>query len=529
MGAEASVVRVGAALDPGLIPRWQRTLLEGLEFLPGCALTAWAQTPGADRPGPRPPPLFCLYERWDRARFRESADALALVDPPSIVGTGAPGEPVDLVLWLTERPLPERSPEGVRHGVWFIRQGAARVDRDAPLFAELQAGEGAAVTSLCTLVGDREHVLARSTGPSDRVSLHRSRARAYARAALLPLRGFGRIQAAATLGGGVSPMHPKPPSVVATVDMLTRLGARLLRRKLRALLVEPRWVLAYRRTEERDQGLALTGSFRTLLPPQGRAFADPFPMDHPSGDAMLFEDYEPGSERGKIVAVSLDSARGAGTPELVLSRDTHLSYPFLLRDEGHVFMVPESRQAREVELLRSTDFPLGWHHERVLINGLSATDSTLFRHGGKIWLFAALSPDGDAAVDELHLFSAPALDGRWTPHPANPVVSDVRSARPAGALFHHGDQLLRPAQDCSRAYGWRVVLNRVEILNGSEYRETPVGRIEPVGRSVTRVHTYNASGRWEALDALWLTPRFIRRGGPSSLRFRLVRYPSWHY
>jgi len=527
MDAEGGEVRVGAILDPGVIPRWQHTLLEGVDRLAGCALTVWVETSATDKSEPHPPRLFRLYESWDRARFEQSSDALALVDPPPPAGPGGPTQPLDLMLWLTERPLPERSPEGVPHGVWYIRQGVARVDRDAPLFAELRAGEGTVVTSLCGLLGDREHVLSSSTGPSDPVSLHRSRARAYARAALLPLRRLERIHAATAHTDGARPPCPTPPSGVATADVLIRLAARILRRKLATLLLEPRWLIAYRRLEERHRALALAGSFETLIPPRGRAFADPFPMDDPSGDAILFEDYRPGGGRGKIVAVSLDPTRGAGTPELVLSRETHLSYPFLLRDEGHVFMVPESRQAREVELLRSTDFPLGWRHERVLIDGLPATDSTLFRHGGKIWLFAALSPDGDAAVDELHLFSAGGLDGVWTPHPANPVVSDVRSARPAGALFRHGEQLLRPAQDCSRAYGWRVVLNRVETISESDYRETPVGRIEPVGRSVTRVHTYNASGRWETLDAMWMAPRLLARRGPSNLRFRLIRYPSW--
>lgn len=217
----------------------------------------------------------------------------------------------------------------------------------------------------------------------------------------------------------------------------------------------------------------------------------------------------------------------ASPPHTVLSGATHLSYPFVFRHDGELFMLPESRQDKKVELFRSTGSAFEWRSEQVLLDDLPATDSTLFHNEGRLWLFATLSPDRDAAVDELHLFSAPSLDGPWTPHPANPVVSDVRSARPAGALFRHGDQLLRPAQDCSRAYGWRVVLNRVETITESAYSETPVGRIEPIGRAVKRVHTYNASARWETLDALWLAPRFRRRDGPRKLRFRLVRYPNW--
>lgn len=521
-------VSVWAVLDSDEIPRWQRTLVEDLDRLPDCRITAWGGAPSGEEPSSGPSRLFRMYERWDRGLFASGKDALAAVDPPVLADERGSADPPDLVLWLTERPLPERSPEGVRHGIWFIRQGAARVDREAPLFAELKGGDGVAVTSLCALVGDEEHVLASSTGPCDRVSLHRSRARAYARAAVLPFRVIGRIRPAAALALEPQTSTAKAPSAFSTAGLVIRIAARLLRRRAQALLFQPRWIVAYRRMEGDEGAMSFARRYPTLLPPPGRAFADPFPVEDTSGDAMLFEDYEPDGEPGKILAVGLDREHGAGEAELVLSRETHLSYPFLIREEGQLYMVPESRQAREVELLRSTDFPLGWDHDRMLIRGLPATDSTLFRHEGRLWLFAALSPDGDAAVDELHLFSAPSLEAAWTPHPANPVVADVRSARPAGALLHHNGQLLRPAQDCSRAYGWRVVLNRVEMLTESDYRETPVGQIDPAKWSIRRVHTYNRSEHWEALDAQWMAPRLFPRAGPKTVRFRLTRYPGWN-
>ena len=34
----------------------------------------------------------------------------------------------------------------------------------------------------------------------------------------------------------------------------------------------------------------------------------------------------------------------------------------------------------------------------------------------------------------------------WNPHPKNPIISDVRNARPGGHIFEYKNKILRPAQ-----------------------------------------------------------------------------------
>ena len=109
---------------------------------------------------------------------------------------------------------------------------------------------------------------------------------------------------------------------------------------------------------------------------------------------------------------------------------------------------------------------------------------------------------------ELWLFSSRSLDEEWRPHPQNPIVTDPGTARPAGRLFRRGGVLIRPGQDCSRRYGEAVVLNRVELLSRDQYRESPVGRIEPDWMpGVERTHTYTFDSRYECLDGY----RHVRR------------------
>jgi hypothetical protein len=168
-----------------------------------------------------------------------------------------------------------------------------------------------------------------------------------------------------------------------------------------------------------------------------------------------------------------------------------------------------------VLLYRAADFPLGWTLDSVLLDGVQAYDVTVLRREDGFWMFASVPVEGARLSHELSVFFAPALRGPWEAHPANPVVSDVRLARPAGRLFEHQGRLIRPSQDCSSRYGRAVVFNRIEALSPTEYREVPVAVLEPDrARGALAVHTYNADAGLEIIDvrrpALRLPPALRR-------------------
>ena len=116
-------------------------------------------------------------------------------------------------------------------------------------------------------------------------------------------------------------------------------------------------------------------------------------------------------------------------------------------------------------------------------------------------MFAGLSNGSYSSCDELGLFYADSLFGPWTPHRNNPVVSDVRRARPAGALFYQDGKLIRPSQDCSKAYGYALCFSEVTVMNEMEYSEIPVGRIDPEWTSNNLgTHTYSRTDDFEIID-----------------------------
>jgi hypothetical protein len=188
---------------------------------------------------------------------------------------------------------------------------------------------------------------------------------------------------------------------------------------------------------------------------------------------------------------------------LALERDYHLSYPFTFDWEGSTYMIPETAGARTVELYRAERVPDRWRLERVLLHDIRAADATLLRHDGLFWLFAAVAVPGGAITDELCVFWATDLHGEWTAHPGNPVVSDVRRARPAGRIFSAGGRLVRPAQDCSERYGGAIVFHSIDELSTTAYRESVIRRFTGDGiNGILGTHTYNRSETLEVIDGI---------------------------
>ena len=294
-----------------------------------------------------------------------------------------------------------------------------------------------------------------------------------------------------------------------------RLAGRMARQKLRRAVAREQWFIAYRRLAG---ALPTADAFRhaiVLVPPAERFYADPCLVDWQGSSYLFFEEFDFTEQKG-VVSYSRIGADGERTrPQVVLERPYHLSYPYVFFVGDDAFMLPETAANGAIELYRAGSFPDGWALDAVLVRDVRAVDPTLIEHAGRFWLFANVAVEGASTNDELFLFSARSLQGPWEPHPRNPVVSDVRRARPAGRPFHESGALIRPSQDCSGFYGSAVVFNRVEELSETGYRETPVGRLEPGWRrSNVGTHTYARSDMWEAIDGR----AWVRKPWPLHLR-----------
>jgi len=246
------------------------------------------------------------------------------------------------------------------------------------------------------------------------------------------------------------------------------------------------------------------GSVRFASMPPGVFWADPFILKKQDKSYLFFEEYLYTTKLGHISYALLNEDGSFGEPHLVLERPYHLSYPFIFEHRGEFYMIPETAQNKAIEVYRCTRFPDQWEFYKTLIQDVQAVDTTLFEYSMRWWMFVNIAGKGGSTWDELHLFySDDPLSTNWTAHPMNPVISDVRSARPAGRLFRRDGRLMRPSQDSSLRYGYALNINQIKKLTIHEYEEELIERIEPPNERVLGVHTYNTSGNLIVVDALF--------------------------
>lgn len=281
--------------------------------------------------------------------------------------------------------------------------------------------------------------------------------------------------------------------------------ARQIARRLYALCFHrPQWRVGWRRVvgpDLIDLRRHPEGGW-TDLPDDGRRFyADPFAIAHGGSVTLFVEEFDYRRGKGVISALSFDASGPRGRPEPVLELDTHLSYPFVFEADGAVWMIPESHASGTIDLYRATAFPGGWVHEAVLVDHVVAGDATLLRHEGRWWMFATVRAGGGSYSDTLHLWHAPHFRGPWTPHPRNPVLIDVGSARAAGPIVARDGALIRPVQDCRQGYGAALGLARILRLDVDGYEQRVETRLGPgAAWPGSRLHMLSAAGGFEFID-----------------------------
>ena len=495
-------VRIGIIIDSFEQPRWVRRSLEKILVSGVARIEVVIKTERREDKGSV---LYKLYNRVDRRLF--AADALELVSVEDLLkdakrSTELTNSNLDVLVNFGPTELNAKYAGAAKHGVWFYSFG------EAPGFNELKDQIPVTYSSLKGLTENKEYVVYQSVSPTlSRFSVRLNNNTCYWKSAAFVARGLEDLFAKREPQKNISEQSlSKSPGNAAMTEMFLKLSGRAAARAFEKFSSVEQWVLAYQIGDS---------EFRYLIPPPRRFWADPFPLKVDGKYYIFFEEYVYDYGKAHISVVEVDENGIVAGPTEVLRLECHLSYPFVFEWQGEFYMIPESGGQNVVELYRAVSFPFEWQLEKVLLEINSPLDATVIEVNKTWWMFVNVEEQGVAVNwDELHLYYSDSLFGPWKPHARNPIVSDVRSARPAGRLFWSNDVLYRPGQDSSLRYGYATTINKITNLSPVAYNEVEVVKILPDwDDNIAGVHTLNF------VDDLTVIDCFTKRKRTGNVRF----------
>ena len=518
-------LRIAILIDSTTVTQWQHQMLEKIQSTE-VGTVAFAFIRGdTDQPIAKPPlaqSLLNSYLRWDAKKFAEKPTPykqrqITEIDPSIAVRTIKPNASpqhdsleesdidslrkldIDVMIQLGWRQLQGKILSLPRYGVWSYQYGNNPTKSDGLAgIQEHYYGDICTSITLQILSEDSQNALIidRTNIATDKSSVSKTQFKLYWRSAyMLPRKvaelhqlGYENFRQRATRlkperdtdFRAMPLLNSAEVNVTTALRYITRNFSAYIKRALFQRRFDEKWMLYFKLG---DQLSTSVNEFHKIESSNDRYWADPHVIERDGVFYVFVEEFIQATEKGRIAVIQIDQDGTVGEAQTVLEADYHLSYPFVFEHEGHTYMLPEASDNRSLDLYQCVSFPNQWKPVKSLMHDLRAKDATLFQHDGLWWLFlnlCELKDNINDELDELHLYSAKHfMTDEWTPHSKTVVVSDVRHARPAGALIRKDGKIYRPAQDCSVDYGYALQLQQIIQLNEDDFEEIQAARITP--------------------------------------------------
>lgn len=204
--------------------------------------------------------------------------------------------------------------------------------------------------------------------------------------------------------------------------------------------------------------------------------ADPFLFVH-HDFLYLFYESKRFFSPGVLKMVKTSDLEHWSEPVTVLREPYHLSYPFVFKDNGYVYMIPETCAVGEIRLYKADDDNLThFSFVKTLIEQprnceirMGYGDSSIYKKEGVYYLMTMLQYE--EPINTLELYVSKHLQGPYKPHPCSPIITSMKVGRNAGSWIGYKGKLYRVSQDCTNRYGDNVNVSEIITLSETEYSE----------------------------------------------------------
>lgn len=190
-----------------------------------------------------------------------------------------------------------------------------------------------------------------------------------------------------------------------------------------------------------------------------RWFADPFILDYDEKEIIILaEEFDYDLAKGRIARVIFDRKTYEEVSfEIILELPLHLSFPFIIRKEKEIYLMPENSLSGHSTIFKYED------STRIItpikqISNQPFTDATIIDIVGSRFLLTTQRPDPNGNNLSIYKFNYNTFSIDNVP-----LIKEFSSkkARNAGEFFTVDDKIYRPAQDCNKCYGHGVIIQEI--------------------------------------------------------------------
>jgi hypothetical protein len=235
--------------------------------------------------------------------------------------------------------------------------------------------------------------------------------------------------------------------------------------------------------------------------------ADPFILNVKDGNyEIIYEDFSFSDDYANISLMTLDENFRQIKQKIVLDTKSHLSYPFVFKENDRIYIFPEAGKSGKLTCYEYDQKSESLHFLKDILE-IPLLDSTIIKYNDKYWIFGLLYEKGKS--DKLSIFHSYSLLGPYTPHQSNPVKKGTNSTRPAGNFIEVDGIIYRPSQNCKTEYGESITINKVIELSETIFIEEPymnivIGKKDNEKYRMQTIHTINGMDNIIVVDgAQW--------------------------
>lgn len=170
--------------------------------------------------------------------------------------------------------------------------------------------------------------------------------------------------------------------------------------------------------------------------------------------------------------------------KVLLELSTHLSFPAILRKDGHIYIYPESAQSGRLDLYEFRPESETLTFVQTICDDV-VWDSVITEAFGEPLMFTAAKNDY-----QLDIYKRDDKKERFVSY--KEIPSDIKNSRLGGAVFEYNGECYYPAQNCESNYGGAIDIKKLKVESGKLKVEGVVKHIESMNKQYPLgLHTLN--------------------------------------